>query len=258
MILQELINYLESQVPLNIQESYDNCGLLTGEPSKSITKTLISLDCTSEIIEEAIQNNCNLIICHHPIVFKGLLKFSSQNYIGKTIIKAIQNNIAIYVMHTNLDKVENGVSYAMAKKLQLENITILAPEAENIGLGAVGQFKTAITHNQFLNLVKNTFHNTPIRYTNFIKDSIQKVALCGGSGSFLLQNAITQKADVYISSDFKYHQFFDANNEITIVDIGHYEAENVSKEIITAILLKKFPTFAFCFSKINTNPVNYY
>ena len=236
----------------------DNCGLLTGEPSQSITKTLISLDCTSEIIEEAIQNNCNLIICHHPIVFKGLLKFSSQNYIGKTIIKAIQNNIAIYVMHTNLDKVENGVSYAMAKKLQLENITILAPEAENIGLGAVGQFKTAITHNQFLNLVKNTFHNTPIRYTNFIKDSIQKVALCGGSGSFLLQNAITQKADVYISSDFKYHQFFDAEGKILICDVGHYESEQFTMDLLLEKIQKKFPTFAVCLTKCNTNAVHYF
>ncbi len=258
MILHEIIEYLETQVPLNIQESYDNCGLLTGELSQEITQTLISLDCTAEIVEEAIQNNCNLIICHHPIVFKGLLKFSAQNYIGKTIIKAIQNNIAIYVMHTNLDKIKEGVSYAMAKKLQLQNITILLPQSENTGLGAIGEFKNPLEQNHFLNLVKNTFHNTAIRYTKFLQSHIQKVALCGGSGAFLLEQAIAHKADVFISSDFKYHQFFDANNEITIVDIGHYEAEIVSKDIITAILLKKFPTFAFCFSKTNTNPVNYY
>lgn len=258
MILQQIIDYLENEVPLNIQESYDNCGLLTGSPKQEINQSLISLDCTPEIIDEAIQANCNLIICHHPIVFKGLLKFNPENYIANTIIKAIQNNIAIYVMHTNLDKIKFGVSYSMAKKLNLNNISILSPENNEIGLGAIGDFDTEIKINDFLKLVKNSFNDTFIRYTPFLKPTIKKVALCGGSGSFLLTNAIAQKADVFISSDFKYHQFFDANNQITILDIGHYEAEIVSKEIITAIILKKFPTFAFCFSKKNTNPINYY
>jgi dinuclear metal center YbgI/SA1388 family protein len=364
MILKDIIFELEKFAPTSLQESYDNCGLLTGNNEQRITGAVLCLDCTEDVIEEAINRNCNLVIAHHPIVFVGIKKLNGSNYVERTIIKAIQNNIAIYACHTNLDNVKLGVNNKIAKKIGLINTQILAPKKsiikklvtfvptlnlenvrtalfnagagnignyancsyvlegigsfkanedsipfvgekgklhfekesrlevifesykeqkiiaalkenhpyeevaydlynlENVnnevGSGLIGELPIPMTETDFLNHLKIVFNLKSIKHTKFLEKKIQKVSLCGGSGSFLLKSAISFKSDVYISSDFKYHEFFDAENHILIADIGHYESEQFTPEIFYEIISNKFPTFALYLTEINTNPVNYF
>lgn len=364
MNLNEIIFEIEKFAPLSYQESYDNCGLLIGNNNAEITGAILTLDCVEETIDEAIRKKCNLIIAHHPIIFGGIKKITGSNYVERTIIKAIQNNVAIYVCHTNLDNVLQGVNKKIASKLDLINISILAPkktilkklvtfvpnshleivrnnlfnagagnignydscsfsiegigsfkgnensnpfvgekeklsleketrlelifeainetkiiaalkqnhpyeevaydiyllenEYQNVGSGMVGFLKNPMPEKEFLELLKQIFKLKSIKHTRFLNKPIQKIALCGGSGKFLLKNAINSKSDIYISSDFKYHEFFDAENKILIADIGHYETEQFTPEIFYEIISNKFPNFASYLTEINTNPVNYF
>ena len=261
MKIKQVTTFLEEFAPLEYQESYDNCGLIVGDAKSAVKGALITLDCTEEIVDEAIATGCNLIIAHHPIIFSGLKKLNGSNYIERTVIKAIKNDIAIYAFHTNLDNVHNGVSAKIADKIGLVNCKVLTPKfTENrqlIGSGIVGELKNPINSTEFLKFVKSTMQTDCIRHTSIVKDEIKKVAVCGGSGSFLLKNAIEEKADIFITADFKYHEFFDAENHIIIADIGHYESEQFTKELIYDLLTKKFTKFAFQLSKANTNPIKY-
>lgn len=363
MKIADIISYLETLAPPSLQENYDNAGLLTGDPETEITGALVCLDSIEEIIDEAISLNCNLIIAHHPIIFSGLKKINGKNYIERTIIKAIKNDIAIYAIHTNLDNVRMGVNEMIARKLELLDCKILAPKKgllkklvtfiptnhaeklrqalfeagaghighydhcsfslegtgsfrgddastpyvgekgeehhepetrieviypavserqilfalrqnhpyeeiaydiyllENkhpeIGAGLIGRLKHPTDEFLFLRFVKSAMQTPSIRHTAFKGKNVERVAICGGSGSFLLQDAIAAGADVFITADFKYHQFFDADNRIVVADIGHYESEQFTIELITGLLQKKFPNFALHFTKINTNPINY-
>ncbi|MBC8265707.1 MAG: Nif3-like dinuclear metal center hexameric protein [Flavobacteriales bacterium] len=363
MNIKEVTNFLESYAPLQYQESYDNCGLIVGDAKAKVKGALITLDCTEVIIDEAIATECNLVIAHHPIVFGGLKKLNGSNYIERTVIKAIKNDIAIYAIHTNLDNVHNGVSAKIAEKIGLENSKVLAPKKDllrqlavycptsdvekvktvlfqagagaignydecsfsakgegtfranegcdphignigerhrekeekievifpkykenaiisalksehpyeevayqiyildniynNVGAGIVGDLPNKVDANQFLEILKSNMKTDCIRHTKLVKNQIKRVAICGGSGSFLLSNAICEKADVFITSDFKYHEFFDAENDIIIADIGHFESEQFTKDLIYDLLSKKFSKFAVRLSKVNTNPINY-
>lgn len=364
MILKYILQEIEKFAPLAYQESYDNCGLLTGNKELEITGAILCLDCTEAVVEEAIKKKCNLIIAHHPIIFGGLKKLNGNNYVERTVIKAIQNNIAIYACHTNLDNVKLGVNKKIANKLGLINTHILAPKKsllkklvtfvpathlgqvqnslfnagagnignydscsfvlegtgsfrgnenskpfigekgklsleketrlelifetinesqiisalkqnhpyeevaydiyqlentyQNIGSGMVGELEKPVSEIEFLERLKSVFMLKLIKHTPLLNKSIKKVALCGGSGSFLLKNAINSKSDIYISSDFKYHEFFEAENQILIADIGHYESEQFTPEIFYEIISNKFPTFASYLTETNTNPVNYF
>ena len=364
MLLKTIITEIEKFAPLAYQESYDNCGLLTGHKEQEVTGAILCLDCIEAVVDEAIQKNCNLIIAHHPIIFSGLKKLNGTNYIERTIIKAIQNNIAIYACHTNLDNVKLGVNKKIADKLGLINQQILSPKKsllkklvtfvppthldivreslfnagagnignydscsfilegtgsfrgnensnpfigekgklsleketrlelifetvneatiisalkqnhpyeevaydiyqlentyQNIGSGMVGELEKPISETEFLENLKSIFKVKVIKHTALTNKNIKKVALCGGSGSFLLKNAINSKSDIYISSDFKYHEFFDAENQILVADIGHYESEQFTPEIFYEIISNKFPTFASYLTETNTNPVNYF
>ncbi len=364
MLLKTIITEIEKFAPLAYQESYDNCGLLTGHKEQEVTGAILCLDCIEAVVDEAIQKNCNLIIAHHPIIFSGLKKLNGTNYIERTIIKAIQNNIAIYACHTNLDNVKLGVNKKIADKLGLINQQILSPKKsvlkklvtfvpathldivreslfnagagnignydscsfnlegtgsfrgnensnpfigekgklsleketrlelifetvneatiisalkqnhpyeevaydiyqlentyQNIGSGMVGELEKPISETEFLENLKSIFKVKVIKHTALTNKNIKKVALCGGSGSFLLKNAINSKSDIYISSDFKYHEFFDAENKILVADIGHYESEQFTPEIFYEIISNKFPTFASYLTETNTNPVNYF
>ncbi|MDH4057948.1 MAG: Nif3-like dinuclear metal center hexameric protein [Cyclobacteriaceae bacterium] len=363
MKVSEITNYLETIAPRAYQESYDNSGLLTGSPSQEITGVMITLDCIEEVVDEAIATKSNLIIAHHPILFKGLKKLTGSNYVERTIIKAIQNNIAIYALHTNLDNVHVGVNKKIAEKLGLKNVQILAPKAntltklvtfipteatekvmkalhnagageignykncsfqsegtgtfmpneiakptsgqankqevvkeiraevifpsyqeaqvvsalktthpyeevayfltslsnenQEVGAGMVGDLEKPITPLEFLKQVKKSMGLTVIRHTQLLDSQVMKVAICGGSGSFLLPQAIRSGAQAFVTSDFKYHDFFDADKQILVADIGHYESEIFTKELIGDILREKFPTFALNFSGTITNPVRY-
>lgn len=364
MKLKEITDSIETFAPLAYQESYDNAGLICGNKNTEITSALICIDSTEDIIDEAISKGCNLVIAHHPIVFKGLKKFNGTNYVERVIIKAIQNNIAIYAAHTNLDNVHNGVNAKIADKLGLTNCRILAPQngilkklvtfcpsdkavevrnalfsagagnvgnydecsfntegtgtfragkgtnpyvgeigkqhqereikietiylatieskilkalfsshpyeevaydlynltntSNQIGAGLIGELANETTEIEFLAVLKDKMNANGIRYTALLNKKIKKVALCGGSGSFLLEDAVKNEADIFVTADFKYHQFFDAENRIVIADIGHYESEQFTTELFYDLLKENFNTFALHLSKINTNPINYF
>ena len=364
MKLKEIIAVFESSAPTPFQEAYDNAGLLTGNDEMEINGALICLDSTEQVLEEAIQKKCNLVIAHHPIIFSGLKKINGKNYVERVIIKAIKHDIAIYAIHTNLDNVFAGVNKKICEKLGLVNLRILAPavgklkklvtfipsshlevvrssvflagaghignyeecsfvtpgkgtfrakEGANPFLGSVGEkhheqesrleliyeshhesailkalkeshpyeevaFDTYVLTNShqligsgmvgellepksfedFMHHLKLTMLTNCIRHTKNILTKVKTVAVCGGSGSFLLPAAIASSADIFITSDFKYHQFFDADEKIVIADIGHYESEQFTGELLYDLLKQKFPTFAVRLTETNTNPVHYY
>ncbi len=363
MQLKQIAQYLESIAPLAFQESYDNAGLIIGQPDDEISGILITLDITEEILDEAISKKLNLIVAHHPIIFGGIKKLNGKTYIERCVAKAVKNDIAIYAAHTNLDSVFGGVNSKIAEKLELQNCRILAPmpgflkklvtfvptaDAEKVrkalfdagagnignydscsfnsngtgsfrgndqtnpyvgeknqlhleeetrietifpkhlqsgiihallnahpyeevaydiypldndyqqgGIGMIGELEKPMDEMHFLLKLKEAFNCQVVKHTALLGKSISKVAVCGGSGSTYLNKAIAQKADIFISGDFKYHQFFDAENQIIIADIGHFESEQFTKEVFYELLTKKFPKFAVHLSEINTNPVNY-
>lgn len=258
--VQEITRFIEEMAPLHLQEAYDNAGLIIGTEDAKVTGILICLDAVEEVVQEAIDKGCNLIIAHHPIIFSGLKKINGETYIERVIIKAIQNNISIYAAHTNLDNVRQGVNDTIADKLELTHREILQPKDNmipNTGAGLIGKLPRQEDEAMFLNKLKELFQTDCIRYTKLLGKEITKVALCGGSGSFLIEEAKKKKADVFITGDIKYHQFFDAVGEILLADIGHYESEQYTIELFYERLIKKFPTFAIFRTNTNTNPINY-
>lgn len=259
MKIEELTSILEDWAPLSYQEGYDNAGLIVGDPSKEISGVLIALDSTENVIEEAVQKGANVVIAHHPILFSGLKKLNGSNYVERTIIKAIKNDIAIYAAHTNLDAVSTGVNSKICEKLGLNDVKILkeSKNNSNVGSGMIGTLNEPKDEMELLKFIKKEFKAGSLRYTSLLNKKVLKVAVCGGSGSFLLNDAIQAEADVFVTSDFKYHQYFDAENKILIADIGHYEAEICTQELIYDYLSKIISTFTLHFSEVNTNPINY-
>ncbi|WP_276500065.1 Nif3-like dinuclear metal center hexameric protein [Terrimonas pollutisoli] len=364
MLIAELISFLESIANRSLQESYDNAGLITGDPGWECSGVICCLDSTEEVIDEAIKKKCNLVIAHHPIIFKGLKKINGRSYVERTVIKAIKNDIAIYAIHTNLDNILGGVSGEMAKMLGLQNVSILAPKESSLkklfvfvpvekaeqvrnaifdagggqignysecsfnaegwgtfkagpgtnpfvgkiseqhqekelkievifptyleakivgamksahpyeevaydivelvnvhpktGSGVIGELQSPMDEINFLKHLKSVFKLPLIRHTNLRGKPISKVAVCGGAGSFLIFNALSLKADIYITGDIKYHEFFDANGQMIIADIGHYESEQFTINLLQEILVEKFPTFAVLKTEVITNPVYYF
>lgn len=361
--VKEIADYIESFAPLSMQENYDNAGLIVGATDMNVSNVLVCLDSTEEVVEEAIRRNCNMIVAHHPIVFKGLKKINGKNYVERVVIKCIQNNIALYACHTNLDNYNYGVNYEISQRLQLKNSKILQAkddvlmklvvftppsDVENVshaifqagggkidqyencsfssegigsfkpignanptvgqlnettktselrlefivsshlmnkvvyamkmnhsyeevaydiipmknanqteGAGMIGELENEVDELEFLKSLKQTFKMPVIQHTKLLNKAIKKVAFCGGAGSFLLQNAIQQNADVFITSDMKYHEFFDAENKIVIVNIGHFESEQFTINLLADYIQKKFLTFAVYLTETNTNPINY-
>lgn len=277
MRIIDIVRVLETIAPLNLQESYDNAGLLTGSSEWECTGILCTLDATEAVILEAKNRGLNLVVTHHPVIFGGLKKINGRNYVEKTVIAAIKNDIAIYAIHTNLDNVIHGVNNRIADKIGLINRQILLPKTlhhtlvegvkepvslvndnQSIGSGLLGQLPEELDETGFLYMLKTSFDLTIIRHTPLLGKKLKKVAICGGSGSFLTGKAIAAGADVYVTADIKYHEFFDANNRILLADIGHWESEQYTTELLIEILQAKFPTFAVLKSGIITNPVNYF
>ena len=364
MTIHDITSFLEKTAPLSLQENYDNAGLITGNAGWQCTGIITTLDATEEVVQEAIEKKCNLIVAHHPIVFSGLKKITGRNYVERTIITAIKNDIAIYAIHTNLDNVLTGVNGKIADMLGLINRQILQPktntlkklftfvpaaEAEKVrnaifaaggghisnysecsfntagsgtfkagqgtnpfvgkigerhteneikievifpgwlqkpvlnamlaahpyeevaydivalennapavGSGLVGELPEPKTEEVFLQNIKEKFNLSVIKHTPLRSKPVKKVALCGGAGSFLIGAAIAAGADCYISSDIKYHEFFDANAQLVIADIGHYESEQFTIDLLFEVLTEKFPNFAVLKTSLNTNPVHYF
>ncbi len=267
MKIKELCTWLESLAPLSLQESYDNSGLIVGLPDEEIKSVLISLDTTEAIVDEAIALGANLIISHHPIVFKGLKKINDSDYVQRTVRKAIKHDIAIYAAHTNLDNIHpNGVSSKIAENLGLINTQVLAEKDailskdSNVcyGLGIIGDLPSPILDEHFLDVIKEKMSCQLIRHTKLFHRAISKIAVCGGSGSSFLKNAKSAGAEMFITGDFKYHEFFDAEDQIIIADIGHFESEQFTIELLHDLISNNFSNFAAHCTKINTNPVKYY
>jgi len=362
--IKDIVSYFESVAPAALQESYDNAGLIVGNPDIEISSALLTIDVTEEVVEEAVERQCGLIIAHHPIIFSGLKRLTGKNNVERTVLKAIQNNVAIYAAHTNLDAVTGGVNTKICAKLGLKNCRVLQPVSgqlkklvtfipvenaekvrtavfeagaghignydycgynlegtgsfrggentnpyigekghvhyekeirfetifpgwlqgkivqalisahpyeevaydiypldnkyEKAGIGMVGELETPVSENDFLHLLKKTFGTGCIKHTALLNRKVSKVAVCGGSGSFLLSHAIAAGADFFVTADYKYHQFFDAEKKIVIADVGHYESEQFTKELFYELLTKKFPKFAVRFSEVKTNPVFYF
>jgi dinuclear metal center YbgI/SA1388 family protein len=260
--VNELTSFLHTIAPNHLQEDYDNAGLITGHGSQVITGVLVSLDCTEEIIDEALSLSCNVVVCHHPIVFRGMKRFNGNTYVERVIIKAIKKDIAIFAIHTNLDNVAlNGVNEMICKKLGLEKTKILRPKDAsdpNIGAGMIGYLKNGISYINFLQYVKERMDLKVVKHTKPLTGTVEKVAVCGGSGIFLLGEAINQGAQAFITADVKYHEFFDAENELILLDIGHFESERYTIDLLFSLISMKFTTFATHYTKVNTNPIDYY
>lgn len=265
MNVSDILGYITDIAPLKWQESYDNSGLLVGSYDAAVEKILVTLDVTEAVVDEAIAKSCNLIISHHPLIFKGLKHVLSNNATERIVIKAIKNDISIAAMHTNLDNSYLGVSRCLCERLGLHDLHILRPLPEFVnddepkaGGGMVGMLEKPLSELDFLKLIKEKLNAKALRHTAFTNRHIQKVALCGGSGFFMLQDAINCNADAYVTADIKYHDFFEADGKLLLVDAGHFETEQFTKQLIADTILKKNPNFALLISEIKTNSINYF
>ena len=260
MQIQDIIRVLEAVAPPQLQESYDNSGLLVGDPESALTGVLFCLDSTEAVVEEAVRKGCNLVVAHHPIVFRGLKRLNGATYVERTVMQAIRNGIALYAIHTNLDNVhQQGVNARIAQKLGLRHTRILAPKPglTDVGAGLLGELPAPMPEADFLQEVKQAFRTGCVRHTALRYKPIAIVAVCGGSGSFLLADAVRAGADAFVTADFKYHEFFDAEHRLIIADVGHYESEQFTIELLYELIHEKFPNFALHLTEVNTNPVFY-
>ncbi|RYY55155.1 MAG: Nif3-like dinuclear metal center hexameric protein [Chitinophagaceae bacterium] len=362
--VSRIIEVLEQLAPPALQESYDNAGLLTGNPDQECIGVLCTLDCTEEVLEEAVAKGCNMVVAHHPIIFSGLKKITGSNYVQRTVISAIRKDLAIYAIHTNLDHKLDGVNDRIADRIGLTGRRILDPRPgtlkklvcfvpvdfagavrdamfaagaggisnydecsfntpgtgtfralegadpftgrigsrheepetrieavfpspfENrivkamraahpyeevafdilplanphpgIGAGLVGELAPALGEKEFLGLLKEAFGTGIIRHSPLRGVPVQRVAVCGGAGSFLISKALAAGVDFFVTADMKYHEFFDADGRMVIADIGHFESEQYTSALLQEVLVKKFTTFAVLKSEVNTNPVRYF
>lgn len=251
MKINEVIQYLDIVFHPEFQEEYDNSGFLVGDADNEYTGAIIAIDLTFDLIQEAIDQQCNLIVTHHPCIFGRIKRVTQENTLGQMIIKMIQNNICVYAAHTNLDNLKDGVNGILCQKLGIINTNILRPlnGHPEIGAGMIGCLANPIDSNQYLQQVKKTLNIPYIRTNGMERNAISKIAVCGGSGSFLTGDAIAAGADMLLTSDLKYHDFQNADNKIILADIGHYESEQYAKEIIYSKILEKFGKFACVISK---------
>ena len=261
--LAELTEYLETIAPLEYQEPYDNAGLLTGDPSMKVTGVLTALDMLEPVIDEAIAKGCNVVVAHHPIIFKGLKSLTGAHYVERVVIKAIRAGIALYAIHTNLDSVlDHGVNERIAIRLGLGHLQVLDPKPDvdhktPVGIGVLGHLPAPLPFGEFIALLKDRMHCQVVRHTSWDDRLIQKVAVCGGSGSFLLPKALSSGADAFVTGDYKYHEFFEADGRILIADIGHYESEQFTINLLEELIRNKFSNFASHSTTVITNPVKY-
>ncbi|MDX2245843.1 MAG: Nif3-like dinuclear metal center hexameric protein [Bacteroidia bacterium] len=263
MKIRDIANVLEEWAPPPVAESYDNVGLLVGNPETEVTGVLVSLDMTESVVEEAAANGINLVVAHHPIWFSARKRLNGEDYVSRTIISAIRKDIGLYACHTNLDHVRTGVNRQICDRLGLRNTQFLLNKAGNngellYGAGMIGFLPDPLSKIDFLAKVKSAFACGGIRYADADKNSIAKVAVCGGAGSFLTHEAIRQNADALITADITYHKFFDNEQKILLLDIGHYESEQYTSLLIRDYLSEKFINFAIRLSEVITNPVRYF
>lgn len=255
--LNDIAAAIERFAPLSLQESYDNAGLQVGERNMEVGGVLLCLDATEDIMAEAIKRGCNLIVTHHPLIFKGLKQLTGRTATERIVAEAIRNDIAIYSAHTNLDSTFEGVSYEMAHRLDLREVTPLCPNPGNptTGLGVIGSVKPTPTL-EFLRKVKDVFQVKHLKYSEeACRLVIRKVALCGGAGASMIGDAVRAGADVYVTGDLKYHDFTIYAPDIVLADIGHFESELCSLKIFSRILRENFPGLPVLTAETENNPI---
>ena len=258
MKVKDIIRVIEEFAPLSLQEGWDNSGLCIGSPEDVVSSVLLGLDCTPELVDEAIACGADMIVPHHPLIFSGLKKISPDNPVGEAVIKAIKAGISIYAAHTSADKVIAGVSGAMAARLGLEDVQILDEDGEGTGLGVVGNLPEPLSAEEAVKLVKKCFGLKAMRASKPVDGKISRVAMCGGSGGSLIGAAMNSDAQLYISGDISYHNFF-TRDGFMIMDIGHYESEIEIVDILFSLIKKNFPTFAVRITQnIYSNPIFYF
>ena len=258
MKVRDIIQVIESFAPLSIQEKWDNSGLCIGSQDAEVTSVLLGLDCTPELVDEAIECGADMIVTHHPLIFSGLKKINSEDPVGEAVVKAIRAGIAVYAAHTNADKVIEGVSGAMAARLSLTDVEVLDEDGEGTGLGAVGNLPEPMDATEAIAYVKERFGLKVMKTSRPLTEKISRVALCGGSGGSLIGAALRSGAQLYISGDISYHNFFTPKG-FMLMDIGHYESEKEIVDILFSLIKKNFPTFAVRITQnINSNPIYYF
>ena len=256
--VKDIIKVIEEFAPLSIQEKWDNSGLCIGSPEASVSSVLLALDCTPELVDEAVRIGADMIVTHHPLIFSGLRKISPDDVTGTAVIKAVSAGIAVYAAHTSADKVLAGVSGAMARKLSLKNISVLDSEGDGVGLGAVGDLETPLSAMDAVLMIKEKFGLDMVRTSRPLDIPISRIAMCGGSGSSLIPQAMASGAQLYLCGDISYHHFF-TSPDFMLMDVGHYESEIEIVGILFSLLKKNFPTFAVRITEnIYSNPIFYF
>ena len=268
--IYQVVDALEHYAPLPLQEGYDNAGLQVGlTEAVEVSGALLCLDVTEAVVEEAIQKGCNLIVSHHPLIFRKLARISDENYVQRTVRKAIKNDITIVSMHTNMDAAKGGVNFKIAEKLGLRNLRFFGGEKEIDGVkggeGVIGEITDetdtlhadGIAADDLVLMLRERFQAECVQCNQLLRRPIRKVALCGGAGSFLLDAAIAAGADAFITGEMHYHEFFGHEQEIQICVIGHYQSEQFTSEIFRSIITEKCPGVKCEISEINTNPIIY-
>ena len=268
--IYQVVDALEHYAPLPLQEGYDNAGLQVGlTEAVEVSGALLCLDVTEAVVDEAIRKGCNLIVSHHPLIFRKLARISDENYVQRTVRKAIKNDITIVSMHTNMDAAKGGVNFKIAEKLGLRNLRFFGGEKEIDGVkggeGVIGEITDetdtlhadGIAADDLVRMLRDRFQAECVQCNQLLRRPIRKVALCGGAGSFLLDAAIAAGADAFITGEMHYHEFFGHEQEIQICVIGHYQSEQFTSEIFRSIITEKCPGVKCEISEINTNPIIY-
>ena len=268
--IYQVVDALEHYAPLPLQEGYDNAGLQVGlTEAVEMSGALLCLDVTEDVVDEAIRKGCNLIVSHHPLIFRKLARISDENYVQRTVRKAIKNDITIVSMHTNMDAAKGGVNFKIAEKLGLRNLRFFGGEKEIDGVkggeGVIGEITDetdtlhadGIAADDLVLMLKERFQAECVQCNQLLRRPIRKVALCGGAGSFLLDAAIAAGADAFITGEMHYHEFFGHEQEIQICVIGHYQSEQFTSEIFRSIITEICPGVKCEISEINTNPIIY-
>lgn len=248
---------IEAFAPLYLQENWDNSGFCIGDAGSEVSSAIVGVDCTEELMKEALEAGADMVITHHPLIFEGLKKISQSTATGRTVMSAVKNGITVYACHTNMDKVIGGVSGTAAAALGLKDVKVLETDVNGYGLGVIGNLPVSMQCKEFLSLLKSAFGVKIIRHSKPIEKTVTKVALCGGSGASLIGIASAEGADIYVCGDISYHNFYAPDN-MMIADIGHFESECKIADVICGIVREKFPNFAIYTGKSSVNPVCYF
>ena len=260
MKIQDVLSALEQFAPLPLQESWDNAGLQVGLTEAEVSGALLCLDVTEKVVDEALEKGCNLIVSHHPLLFRGLKTISDMTYVQRTVRKAIRHDIAVVSMHTNMDNAEGGVNFKMAEKLGLTDVQFMAPKTVgdvNAGSGVVGTLEKPLAARDFVQKVKEAFGVECAMTNELLERPVKRVALCGGAGDFLLDEAVKTGADAFITGEMHYHQYFGYEQQIQICVIGHYQSEQYTTEVFSDIIGKQCPGVRCVVAETNTNPICY-